>query len=111
MKEEMQVTTENVEVIDEYVVNFAEPYLFEGEEYKSIDLRCLNNITGSDMVAVDRIMQRNGSTAFMNEMTSEYAMQIASRMTKKPIEFFDQLPGREVIKVRNRVVRFLFSQA
>ena len=93
------------------VIKFRKPYLFEGKEYTEIDLSGMENLTGDDMVAINRYMARSSSgSAAVPEVSVEYACYFANRATKLPVEFFTGLPAREVLKVKNRVLGFLFGQ-
>lgn len=100
----------NCEVVDYYKVEFAAPYKFEDTTTNQINLKGLNDLTANDMINTEHVIQRNGSTSFLPEMTLEYSLQLAAKATKMPIEFFEQLPPREALKVKNRVTRFLYGQ-
>lgn len=101
---------ENEEV--SMVITFKKPYKFEGKEYTEIDLSGLDDLQASDMIAVNKYMQRTsggGSIDVMPEVSMEYACVFASKAAKLPIEFFTGLPPREAMKVKNRVMGFLFG--
>lgn len=94
------------------VIKFKKPYIFEKKEYTELDLSGLDDMTGADMIAVNKIMKRlspGGGIDVMPEVSMEYACVFASKATKLPIEFFTGLPPREAMKVKNRVVGFLFG--
>lgn len=112
-KEEIIEVTENG-VVDSpeensLVVKFREPYIFEGETFDSIDLSGLENLRAGDMIAVNKAMERGGSVNMLPEMSLEYACLISAKAAKKPVEFFQQLPPWEAIKVKNRVTSFLYG--
>lgn len=91
------------------VIKFKKPYVFEGKEYTEIDLSPLEDMTGADMIAVNKIMQRTAAGLdVMPEVSVEYACNIAARATKMPVEFFTNLPMSATMKVKNRVMGFLF---
>ena len=46
----------------------------------------------------------------MPEVSLEYACVLAAKAVKQPIEFFTNLPPKEALKVKNRVMSFLFGQ-
>lgn len=93
------------------IVVFKRPYVFEHVEYKEIDLSCLEDMKASDMIEVNRIMKRTaaGGVDVMPEVSLEYACNIAAKAARKPIEFFLQLPPREAMRVKNKVMGFLFG--
>lgn len=99
---------ENEEV--SMIVTFKKPYIFDKEEYKEIDLSGLDDLQASDMIAVNKIMARTSAGIdVMPEVSLEYACNLAAKATKKPVEFFLQLPPKEAMKVKNRVMAFLFG--
>lgn len=113
-KKEIVEVTDNGSVIDSpeessLVVKFRQPYLYEGETYDSIDLSGLENLRAGDMIAVNKIMERGGTVNMLPEMSLEYACLISAKATKKPVEFFRQLPPWEAMKVKNRVTSFLYG--
>lgn len=91
----------------EMKIVFKKPYQFEGEEHKEINLEGLENLSAKDLVEADRRFNASGSMALMNEMQTGYALIIAAKATRKPIEFFENLPASEGLKVKNRVMGFL----
>ena len=110
MDKEVQAT-ENVEVIDnENVVEFAKPYKFEGKEYTEVDLSGLENITAADMIEAEKLYGRSGGFSFIPEMSMEYALLIATRASKHPIEFFNGLQPKNAMKVKNKVTSFFFGR-
>ena len=99
---------ENEEV--SMLIKFKKPYKFEGKEYTEIDLTCMEDLTGADMIAVNKIMQRTSpGINVMPEVSVEYAFYFAARAAKLPVEFFINLPPKESMKVKSRVMGFLFG--
>lgn len=101
------------EVVDDLsmIIRFKKPYTFEHKEYTEVDLSGLDDLTAADMIAVNKIMHRTsgGGIDVMPEVSLEYACMLASKATRMPIEFFTNLPPREAMKVKNRVMGFLFG--
>lgn len=106
---EMVVESKENEVVSD-VFTFTNPYRFEGQEYKTLDLACLNDLTAGDMVGIDRELMKNGSMSFMNEISLEYSLKLLAKATKKPIEFFWQLPPREATRLKMATMGFLFGR-
>lgn len=92
------------------LVTFKRPVTFENKVYNKVDLTGLENIKAADMIAVSRKMNRNGNVDFLQEMTLEYAVNLAAVATGLPIEFFEQLPPYAAMQVKNRVTSFLYRQ-
>lgn len=95
---------------DELVITLKKPVHFEGESYESIDLTGLHNVRASDMVAVNRRLTRNGNATATQELTLEYALNMANIVTGLPLEFFDQLPPYAAMAVKSCVINFLYGQ-
>ena len=92
------------------VIVFKKPYVFERVEYKEIDLSCMEDLQASDMIAVNKLMKRTSAGIdVMPEMSLEYACNIAAKATQNPREFFLQRPPREAMRVKNKVLGFLFG--
>ncbi len=112
MEMEAAENAASVDVEDEVsmVIKFKKPYRFEGKEYTEVDLSALEDLTAADMIAVNKIMSRTStSIEVMPEVTVEYACHFAARAAKLPVEFFTNLPPKEAMKVKNRVMGFLFG--
>ncbi|RDY30289.1 phage tail assembly protein [Lachnotalea glycerini] len=108
--EVVAVLDENSEVIEnERIVQFSRPYSFEGKEYEEIDLTGLDNLTASDMIAAQKVLERSGSFSVMPEMSLEYACIIAASATSQPVEFFKGLSPKDAIKIKNRVTGFFYG--
>ncbi|MBT2717552.1 MULTISPECIES: phage tail assembly protein [Bacillaceae] len=100
-------TTENKKVENNKVVVFNKPYQFEGNEYKEIDLSKLEDLTGEDLLEADKQFAASGQFAVVTEMSMGYCFIIAALTIGQPIEFFNKLPAKEVMKVKNQVIGFL----
>lgn len=97
--------------MDELKVIFKKPYNFEGQEYKEIDLSGIENLSTKDLIEADKQFNLSGQMAMMNEMTTGYSCIIAAKATGKPVEFFENLPAGEGLKVKNKVMGFLNASA
>lgn len=104
-------SSDDEEENESLLIKFKKPYKFEGKEYTELDLSGLEDLRASDMIAVNKYMQRTAATAVdvMPEVSMEYACVLASKAAKLPVEFFTSLPPREAMKVKNRVMGFLFG--
>lgn len=104
-------TIEDMEVIENpLIISLKTPYIFEGKEYKEIDLTGLEDIKTSDLIAVNKMVERAGGTSYMPEMTLEFACFLAAKATHKPIEFFQNLSPKTAMKIKNRVIGFLYGE-
>lgn len=92
------------------VIKFRKPYLFEKKEYTELDLAGLEDLTAADMIALEnQYDKRHPGINVMPEVKVGYAMMMAARAAKLPVEFFHGLPPKEATKVKNRVMGFLFG--
>lgn len=91
---------------NEYLISFKKPYQFEGSDYTEVNLSNLENLTTGDLIKADTAFSGSGQFAVMNEMTTGYSCILAAKATGKPVEFFEQLPAVEGVKVRNAVMGF-----
>lgn len=98
------------EVEDFWVIPLKTPVRFEGEIYDRIDLTRLHDIKAADMVAINRRMTRSGNVDSTQELTLEYALNMANLATGLPLELFDQLPPYAAMAIKGRVTSFLFRQ-
>ena len=95
---------------DSLNLKLKKPYKFEGKEYTEIDLSGLEDLSAADMIAVNKYMDRTATgIQVMPEVSLEYACVLASKASKLPVEFFTGLPPKQAIKVKNRVMGFLFG--
>ncbi|MGG3448629.1 phage tail assembly protein [Domibacillus aminovorans] len=91
----------------ETTITFSKSYSYEGKEYESVDLSGIENLTGDDLLAADKVFAETGGFAPAPELTLPYAFAIASASANLPLEFFGGLPAKDALKVKNTVVRFL----
>lgn len=91
------------------VLVFRKPYRFEGREYGRLDLSGLEDVTAADLAAVGRLLAKRGIVTPMPEMTMDYTLAIAARVAKLPEEFFNGLPARETIRLKNLITGFLYG--
>ena len=105
-------TSADTEEIEDggYYITFKKPFVWEDETYTGVDLSGLEDLSARDMIATQRMMERSGSINVLPEMSLEYARIFASKASGLPQEFFQSLPPREAIKVKNRVTSFFYGE-
>lgn len=91
------------------IVEFKQPFIFEGETYTELNLEGLENLTGSDLMRIDKAYRKNNLADPYPDMSAGYAIALAKYATGKPIEFFKALPFKECRNIRNKVRSFLFN--
>lgn len=105
------VAAEDIEdIVESNVIRLNKPYMFEGQEYNEIDLSGMDDMTTRDMLKIEKLYNRaNGGASVMPEVSEEYALFFAATVTKLPVEFFYGLPAKMAIRIKNRVMGFLFG--
>jgi hypothetical protein len=93
-----------------YYITFKKPFVWEDETYTGVDLSGLEDLSARDMISTQRMMERSGSINVLPEMSLEYACIFASKASGLPQEFFQSLPPREAIKIKNRVTSFFYGE-
>lgn len=105
------IPEELVEDEDNFLkITFSKPYNFEGEIFNGIDLSGLEDIKGRQLTAIEKAFGKAGVVSSMPETTSTYAKIAASAATGLPAEFFEDLPGKEVRKIKSAVTRFFYEE-
>ena len=95
---------------EDLVLRFQKPYSFEGETYTEVDLSGLEDLSAADLCKVGKMVKKIDGVDPIAEMSLPYAIYLAARVTGKPLEFFQQLPAREAVKLKNLVVGFLYGE-
>ena len=95
---------------EDLVLRFQKPYSFEGETYTEVDLSGLEDLSAADLCKVGKMVKKIDGVDPIAEMSLPYAIYMAARVTGKPLEFFQQLPAREAIKLKNLVTGFLYGE-
>ncbi|EET60350.1 hypothetical protein BRYFOR_07546 [Marvinbryantia formatexigens DSM 14469] len=95
---------------NKYLIKFRKPFVWEDNTYTEIDLSGLEDMSARDMIQVQRTMERSGSINVLPEMSLEYACIFASKATKMPVEFFQAMPPKEAIKIKNKITNFFYGE-
>ena len=94
---------------EDLVLRFQKPYSFEGETYTEVDLSGLEDLSAADLCKVGKMVKKIDGVDPIAEMSLPYAIFMAARVTGKPLEFFQQLPAREAVKLKTLVAGFLYG--
>lgn len=114
MKEEratetVQTNMGKAEEEDRLVLPLSKEYQFEGKKYTEIDLHGLEDLTAADLISVNRHLSRTGNTDYQQELTLEYACELAAAGSELPVEFFKGLKPKDAIRLKSRVTAFLYG--
>ena len=92
-----------------YLIKLSKEYEFEGNKYNEIDLSKIEDLKSTDLDKIDKVYQNSGGMPLLAEMSRGYAMLVASEVTGLPKEFFDNLPAKESIRIKNVISNFFFA--
>lgn len=91
------------------ILTLSKPVTYEGTEYKTVDLSGLESITTKDLKRARRMMNLAGSSLdVFAERSVEFATYMANIVTGLPVSFFDSLPAKDGMILKNMVVNFLY---
>lgn len=90
-------------------VKFGKPYVFEEDIYDGLDMSCLEDLSTRDLLDIEKKFYKLGVMSMNPENTASYAKVVAQKATGMPIEFFEGLPIREMMKIRSMIVNFFYS--
>ena len=91
------------------VMKLDKPFTFEGQTYTEVDLSGMEDMTAADLCAVAKLSGRDTGITPIPEMTIPYAIHMAARASKLPVEFFRGLPAQESMKLKNLVSGFPYG--
>lgn len=94
---------------NDLIFKFKKPYVFDRKEYTEVDLSDLENTTAADLSAVNKILNKTGTMSPVPEMSMDFAIHMAARVAHLPVEFFQRMPSREAIRLKNIVTGFLYG--
>lgn len=84
---------------------FQNPFVFEGETYKDIEI-AVENLTGKDLKAA--LKKHQGIVA--PALDADVRDELLSKAAKQPMEFFEALPIAEYNELSQLMINFLFKQ-
>lgn len=95
----------------DYIVELSSVYKFEGKLISELDLRGLESVNYFKMQEIDKVYKKLSPTFTSTpELTPEYAIAAAQVLTGLPLEFFKYLSGRDIRKIRTRVINFFYKE-
>ena len=106
------ISTEEKKEAAENVIELSNSYVFEGKEYKEVDLRGLEELTVKDAVDAQTQLfnEREVAASVLTETTTAFARLIAAKATGLPVEFFKLAPRRISKRVTGTVQAYLNAE-
>ena len=108
-KTDIYEKNDNDENAGVYVHEFREPYEYEGKKYKTLNFY-FKNLTGQDMIDVEREMSDNNEFAIAPEFSSSYLLKTAAKAAGISSGAMVKMPINEAAKIRGRTRGFLLSR-
>lgn len=88
----------------------ADPYKYDGAEVTELKMDGLVDLTAGDLCAIDREMLKRGYTGTRMDTTRQYAMLVAAKVNKKPMDFCDRMGARDSMRLRDLVSTFFYAR-
>lgn len=95
---------------NEFYVKFSKPITWEDKEYSGVDMSGLEQLSGRQYCEAVKKFTSAGNIDTMMQMNPNFACIIGSMVTGLPIEFFYDLPARELNAIKNRVSIYFFKE-
>lgn len=91
---------------NEYKIKFAKPYQFESKEYTEIDLSKIEDLSTRQLADATKQFSTSEYITPRPEADVNFCCIIAASVCSLPQQFFDDLPAKEGVKVRDVVQTF-----
>jgi hypothetical protein len=92
------------------VVEFNKSVKFEDKDIEKVDLRGLNDLKTKDLIELEKQFNLDGNFSSQPEASIAYARLASERVSNLPLEFFDNLGAKEMIKIKNAVMNFFYGE-
>lgn len=89
-------------------IELSTPIKHRGEFVQELNIP-LEELTGSDLIAVEGEMNRAGEFTIMYDYSKSYLLRIAARAAKIPIEVLRGMSARDFTQVTSKVSIFLMG--
>ena len=94
----------------EYTIKLSKPYKFENNSYDILDLSGLENITAEEYYEINKRFATESYITPKPEIDPKFCTMIAALAIKQPEIFFDKLPIKDLIKVKDMVITFFHEE-
>jgi hypothetical protein len=92
------------------IIELSKPIKFEDKTIEKIDLTGLESLKTSDLIELEKQFNLDGNFSSQPEASVAYARLVSNRVTDLPLEFFDQLGAKNIIKVKTAVMNFFYGE-
>ena len=92
------------------VYKFTKPYQFDGVEFTEVEFD-LDSVTGKDVSEAKKRLQREVPVCLILGADSDFCAHLLAIITKKPVEFYREMPARDYLELTQTVSNFLTNLA
>lgn len=92
------------------IIELSKSIKFEDKTIEKIDLTGLESLKTSDLIELEKQFNLDGNFSSQPEASVAYARLVSNRVTDLPLEFFDQLGAKNIIKVKTAVMNFFYGE-
>jgi hypothetical protein len=92
------------------IIELNKPVKFEDRKVEKIDLTGLESLKTIDLIELEKQFNLDGNFSSQPEASVAYARLVSNRVTDLPLEFFDQLGAKNIIKVKTAVMNFFYGE-
>ncbi|MBG6243401.1 MAG: hypothetical protein EKE20_17120 [Candidatus Symbiopectobacterium sp. Dall1.0] len=91
------------------IIALSKAYKFEDcEPVNEINID-LDGLTGSDILDIIDLLQAQGHVSVQTSLDNKVHAALAARAIARPVEFINNLPARDFVKVCQKVQNFLLA--
>lgn len=91
-------------------LELADPYKYDGVDITMLNMEGLVDLTAGDLCAIDREMLKRGYSGTRMDATRQYAMLVAAKVNRKPMDFCDRMGARDSMRLRDFVATFFYAR-
>lgn len=101
---------DNEEDNSDTVVHLSKKMKYEDKIITEIDISRIKDLNAKDLKKVEKLYRKTTKNlSAAPETTLDYAIAMASYLTGMPVEFLSLMPAADSLKLKNRVINFLYE--
>ena len=89
---------------------FKQPYKFEDAEFAELEVP-VEDMTGADFLRIKKSFAKAnpGANPVSMVFDQEFVIHLCAKLCRQPVEFFEQMPARDMVSLCTQVSGFLLS--
>lgn len=88
------------------VYKLTKPYQFDGVEFTEVEFD-LDSVSGKEVSEAKKRLQREVPVCLILGADSDFCAHLLAIITKKPVEFYREMPARDYLELTQTVSNFL----